>query len=96
MVSLPLLAQQVLTDNVRFSSAGYAMTTGHMGRTILQMDPPEHLRHRALVAKAFRARVLDQWSDTIIGATISELIDAFAGTSPRSSPTDGGTRAMTW
>jgi cytochrome P450 len=74
------LAQQVLTDNIRFSSAGYATTIGQvMGRTILQMDPPEHLRHRALVAKAFRARVLDQWSDTIIGATINELIDAFAG-----------------
>jgi cytochrome P450 len=74
------LAQQVLTDNVRFSSAGYATTIGHvMGRTILEMDPPEHLRHRALVAKAFRARVLDQWRDTIIGATINELIDAFAG-----------------
>ena len=56
------------------------MTIGQvMGRTILEMDPPEHQRHRALVAKAFRARVLDQWSDTIIGATISELIDAFAG-----------------
>jgi cytochrome P450 len=73
------LAQQVLTDNVRFSSAGYATTIGHvMGRTILEMDPPEHLRHRALVARAFRARVLDQWSDMIIGATVSELIDAFA------------------
>ena len=42
------------------------------------MDGLEHLRHRALVAKAFRARVLDQWSDTIIGPTINELIDAFA------------------
>ena len=74
------LAQEVLTDNVRFSSAASAMTTGQvMGRTILGMDPPEHQRHRALVAKAFRTRVLDQWSDTIIGATISELIDAFAG-----------------
>lgn len=74
------LAQQVLTDNGRFSSAGYATTIGQvMGRTILQMDPPEHLRHRALVARAFRARVLDQWSGTIIGATVSELIDAFAG-----------------
>src|SRR5580658_4205290 len=73
------LAQEVLTDTARFSSAGYATTIGHvMGRTILQMDPPEHQRHRALVAKAFRTRVLDQWSDTIIGATISELIDAFA------------------
>jgi cytochrome P450 len=74
------LAQQVLTDNVRFSSAANAMTIGPvMGRTILEMDPPEHQRHRALVAKAFRARVLDRWSDAIIGATVNELIDAFAG-----------------
>jgi cytochrome P450 len=73
------LAQQVLTDNERFSSAGYATTIGQvMGRTILEMDPPEHLRHRALVARAFRARVLDRWSDAIIGATVNELIDAFA------------------
>jgi cytochrome P450 len=69
----------VLTDNVRFSSAANAMTIGQvMGRTILEMDPPEHQRQRALVAKAFRARVLDQWGDAIIGATVSELIDAFA------------------
>jgi cytochrome P450 len=74
------LAEQVLTDNMRFSSAGYARTIGQvMGRTILQMDATEHLRHRALVARAFRPRILDRWSDTIIGATISELIDAFAG-----------------
>jgi cytochrome P450 len=74
------LAQQVLTDSARFSSAGYATTMGQvMGRTILQMDPPEHARHRALVARAFRARVLDRWNDTIIGATVGELIDAFAG-----------------
>jgi cytochrome P450 len=74
------LVQQVLTDNVRFSSAGYAATIGAvMGRTILEMDPPEHLRHRALVARAFRARVLEQWSDTIIGGCVAELIDAFAG-----------------
>jgi cytochrome P450 len=73
------LAQQVLTDNERFSSAGYGRSIGQvMGRSIIQMDPPEHLRHRALVARAFRARALDQWSDAIIGATISELIDAFA------------------
>ncbi len=73
-------AQQVLTDNERFSSASYAISMGPvMGRTILQMDPPEHQRHRALVARAFRARVLDQWGDAVIGATVSELIAAFAG-----------------
>ena len=73
------LAQRVLTDDERFSSAGYASFMGQvLGRSILEMDGPEHVRHRALVAKAFRARVLDGWSDTIIGPTISELIDAFA------------------
>jgi len=74
------LAQQVLTDHVRFSSAANAMTIGPVtGHTILEMDPPEHQRHRVLVARAFRARVLDQWNDAIIGTTVGELIDAFAG-----------------
>jgi cytochrome P450 len=74
------LAQHVLTDHVRFSSAANAMTIGPVtGHTILEMDPPEHQRHRALVARAFRARVLDQWNDAIIGTTVRELIDAFAG-----------------
>jgi cytochrome P450 len=74
------LAQQILTDHERFSSAANAMTIGPvMGRTILEMDPPEHQRHRALVAKAFRARILDRWSDAIIGRCVGELIDEFAG-----------------
>ena len=71
------LVQQVLTDSSRFSSAGNPIGQV-MGQSILGMDPPEHLRHRALVARAFRARVLDQWSEEIIGPTVSELIDAFA------------------
>jgi cytochrome P450 len=37
------------------------------------------VRHRALVAGAFRARVLDQWGDAIVGSCVSELIGAFAG-----------------
>jgi cytochrome P450 len=74
------LVQQVLTDNVRFSSAVNAMTMGPvLGRTILAMDPPEHQRYRALVARAFRARMLEQWSDAIIGGCVSELLDDFAG-----------------
>ena len=85
------LARQVLTDNVRFSSAGYeAMFGPVMGRTILQMDPPEHQRHRALVAGVFRARVLEQWGDTIVGATVGELIDAFAGSAASAASAGGG------
>lgn len=72
-------AQQVLADNVRFSSAANELTVGPViGKTILQMDPPEHRLHRALVARAFRGRVLDKWSDAVIGKCVTELIDAFA------------------
>lgn len=74
------LVQQVLTDHARFSSAGNATMIGPvLGRSILEMDPPEQQRHRALVAGAFRVRMLEQWSDAIIGSTVAELIDAFAG-----------------
>ena len=70
---------RVLTDPVRFSSGAWAMSLGQvLGKTIMQMDSPEHLRHRALVAKVFRARALEQWGDTLIAVTINELIDAFA------------------
>jgi len=74
------LARQVLTDTARFSSAGYASSIGQvLGRSIIEMDAPEHVRHRALAARAFRARVLDRWGDAIIGSCVGELIDAFAG-----------------
>ena len=66
----------VLSDNEVFSSTGYADVMGAlMGHTILEMDAPEHPRHRALVAKAFRTRMLERWSDALLKATIDELLD---------------------
>ena len=66
----------VLSDNEVFSNTGYADVMGAlMGHTILEMDAPEHPRHRALVAKAFRTRMLERWSDTLLKATIDELLD---------------------
>src|SRR3954467_6743812 len=67
----------VLWDNDVFSSSGYADVMGAlMGHTILEMDAPEHPRHRALVAKAFRTRMLERWSDTLLKGTINELLDS--------------------
>jgi cytochrome P450 len=67
---------QVLSDNETFSSSGYAEVMGQlMGHTILEMDAPEHPRHRALVAKAFRTRMLERWSDTLLKSTVDELLD---------------------
>jgi len=55
---------QVLRDNETYSSAVYADVVGMvMGRTILQMDEPEHRGIRALVAPSFRSKVLERWEE---------------------------------
>ncbi len=73
------LVQEVLHDGERFTSTGYAEVMGQiMGHTILEMDAPEHIRHRNLVARAFRTKMLERWSDQLIGKTVDELIDRFA------------------
>ena len=69
----------VLRETELFSSARYDQVTGPvMGRTILEMDPPEHQPHRSLVAQAFRPRALERWTDEMIRPLIDDLIDAFA------------------
>lgn len=73
------LVHEVLRDDELYTSTGYAEVMGQvMGHTILEMDAPEHPRHRALVASAFRTRMLDRWSQPLIRATIDELVDRFA------------------
>jgi cytochrome P450 len=70
------LVRQVLSDDDRFSSRSYEAIMGPvMGHTILEMDAPEHPRMRALIAKAFRPRVVQGWSETLIGTVVDDLID---------------------
>ncbi len=69
----------VLRDNETFSSTVYEGIMGEvMGRTILQMDEPDHRLHRALVAPTFRSKVLEQWEGTLVRRVVDELIDGFA------------------
>ena len=69
---------QVLRDNETFSSAVYADVMGQvMGRTILQMDEPEHRINRALVAPSFRSKVLERWEGDLVAVVVNELIDSF-------------------
>lgn len=71
---------QVLRDNETFSSSVYEGVMGSvMGRTILQMDEPEHRLHRALVSPTFRSKVLEQWEGDLVQRVVNELIDDFAG-----------------
>ncbi len=69
---------QVLRDNETFSSTVYEGIMGEvMGKTILQMDEPEHRLHRALVSPTFRSKVLEQWEGDLVQPVVNELIDGF-------------------
>jgi len=48
-----------------------------MGRTILQMDEPEHRKIRSLVASSFRSRMLERWEEELVAVVVNELIDSF-------------------
>jgi cytochrome P450 len=70
---------QVLRDNETYSSSIYEGVMGLvMGRTILQMDEPDHRIHRALVSPTFRSKILQQWEEGLVRCVVDELIDGFA------------------
>jgi cytochrome P450 len=71
--------ERILRDQTTFSArpSGESMREV-MGWTILGMDGPEHLRHRSLVAQAFRPKLLKRWEDELIRPLVHELIDRFA------------------
>ncbi len=70
---------QVFRDARTFSSAGYAKFIGVIfGHSILEMDPPEHTRYRAVVQQAFSRRALESWRDRLVVPYAHALVDAFA------------------
>jgi len=72
-------AVEVLQDNKRFSSDNYADIVGTLfGRSMLQMNDPEHRHNRALVAQAFRPKVLKRWQDELIQPILDQMVDEFA------------------
>jgi cytochrome P450 len=69
---------QVLRDNETYSSTVYEGVMGLvMGRTILQMDEPDHRLHRALVSPTFRSKILQRWEEDLVRCVVDELIDGF-------------------
>ena len=69
---------QVLRDSETYSSNIYGEIVGMvMGRTILQMDEPEHRAVRTLVASSFRSKVLARWEEELVALVVNELIDTF-------------------
>jgi cytochrome P450 len=69
----------VLRDHETYSSKFLAEIMGPMlGHTMIAMDEPEHRAHRALVAPAFRPKLLARWEDELVRRVVDELIDSFA------------------
>ena len=69
----------VLRDHETFSSRLLSEIMGPMfAGTMIAMDEPEHRAHRALVASAFRPKLLAQWEQTLVRRVVDELIDSFA------------------
>jgi cytochrome P450 len=69
---------QVLKDNETYSSSVYEAVMGTvMGRTILQMDEPEHRMSRAMVSQSFRSKVLERWEEQLVAVVVNELVDSF-------------------
>lgn len=70
----------VLSDNETFSSAGYAEVMGAvMGRTILEMDEPEHQAYRSILQQAFGRAEMQRWEAELIGPIAHDMVDDFAG-----------------
>ncbi len=48
-----------------------------LAQTLAALDEPEHRAHRALVAPAFRPRLLARWEHELVRRVLDELIDSF-------------------
>lgn len=69
---------EVLRDATRFSSSVYKEFIGIvMGRSILEMDEPDHRLHRALVSPAFRQKVLSRWETELVEQVVDDLVSRF-------------------
>ena len=68
----------VLGDPATFSSGGYGAIMGAvLGRTILQMDPPEHGAYRSILQQAFTKVAMQRWETELVEPLVHRMIDAF-------------------
>jgi cytochrome P450 len=68
-----------LRDHETYSSRILSEMMGPMfAGTIIAMDEPEHRAHRALVAPAFRPKLLARWEQGLVRRVVDELIDSWA------------------
>ena len=69
----------ILGDGEAFSSAGYGEVMGLvMGRSILEMDEPEHHTYRSILQQAFTRGEMARWETELVGPLVDRMVDEFA------------------
>ena len=70
--------EEVFRDPKRFSACWYqASLRSSIGRTILEMDPPEHTRYRRLLQVAFTRKEMERWEHDFVGDIVGSFVDRF-------------------
>ena len=68
---------EVLRDGETYSSRVLAeIMTPVLDHAMIAMDDPEHRAQRALIAPAFRPKLLSRWQDDLVRRVVDELLDA--------------------
>jgi cytochrome P450 len=68
----------VLGDGDTFSSSAYADIMGVVfGRSILEMDEPEHGSYRSVLQQAFTKRAMERWQTDLVEPLVSRMVDGF-------------------
>ncbi len=68
----------VLSDGELFSSSGYSAVMGEVfGRSILEMDDPDHRHYRSLIQQAFTRKAMERWEEELVQPLIHRMIDGF-------------------
>ncbi len=67
--------QAVLGDGHTFSSAAYGDTIGVvMGRSILEMDEPEHRAYRSILQQAFTRGAMERWEAEVVRPLVDGMV----------------------
>jgi cytochrome P450 len=68
----------VLGDGETFSSSAYADIMGVVfGRSILEMDEPDHHAYRSVLQQAFTKRAMQRWETELVGPLVDRMLDGF-------------------
>jgi cytochrome P450 len=67
-------AVTALLDTETFSSAAYFDMIGKvMGRSVIEMDPPEHREYRALLQQALGPKTMTSWKERFVTPLLEEM-----------------------